>query len=279
VLYQWLERTAPDGYFDRMDLDPFRIMDGEYPEKVEDYTAIIVSGPAHGDFVEAEWIPKLVQFVRDVAEDHPGVKLIGLGLGHNIFAAAFGQNAEPRGWELGPYSVTLTEVGRSVFGRDSMVLQMLHQDHAFLPDLTERLRPIGGRPSAKSAPFHTWGYTANAPVQGLFRFSENYNPGSFCSPDELYANLRVVTCLARPGLSGEMMTEMIGELAVCNAVPGEAVDETGERWERGKDHDDDLDCVHSVWFGETIWEVMLANHLVRKVRVNWEPGQQRVYVF
>ncbi|CAO1622296.1 unnamed protein product [Parajaminaea phylloscopi] len=106
-----------------LDIRPFDIVgaqkyptDGQLSDGLWD--AIFITGSASGVYEDKPWIPKLLDFVRHVAEDHPLVRIIGVCWGHQAVAQALGGRVteNPAGWELGVYDCDLTEEGEEIWG-------------------------------------------------------------------------------------------------------------------------------------------------------------------
>lgn len=60
-------------------LDPYDVREAQrYPENVNDYRAIIMTGSAASAYENLEWINRLVDYIRDVGTNKPHIKLIGV---------------------------------------------------------------------------------------------------------------------------------------------------------------------------------------------------------
>jgi GMP synthase-like glutamine amidotransferase len=61
--------------------------------------------------------------VRDVATNHPQVRIIGICFGHQIIASALGGECVPNDghWEIGVTEVLLTPTGKEIFGSENIV--------------------------------------------------------------------------------------------------------------------------------------------------------------
>ncbi|EPQ28649.1 uncharacterized protein PFL1_03952 [Pseudozyma flocculosa PF-1] len=110
----------------------------EYPDQgqLSDglWDAIVVTGSAHSAYSTDEWAGKLASFLRDTAEKHPLVRLVGICYGHQIIARAFDGKVElnSKGWEFGTTACDVTEVGRELLGYgegEKLNIQQVHRDH------------------------------------------------------------------------------------------------------------------------------------------------------
>lgn len=62
-------------------LEPYDIREEQrYPENIDDYRAIIMTGSAASAYENLDWINRLVDYIRDVGTKQPHIKLIGVSL-------------------------------------------------------------------------------------------------------------------------------------------------------------------------------------------------------
>ncbi len=80
----------------------------------------------YSSFEDVPWINKLVDFTAQVLADDR-VRLIGVCFGHQIIGRALGIKVGPNeaGWEVSVSDVNLTEKGKELFGRETLVLNSL----------------------------------------------------------------------------------------------------------------------------------------------------------
>ncbi|EST05465.1 Glutamine amidotransferase [Kalmanozyma brasiliensis GHG001] len=138
----------------------------EYPDEGQLgdglWDAVMITGSASSAYLDLEWTRKLAAFLRATAENHPLVRLIGICYGHQILARAFdGQVvSNPKGWELGTFSCTLTPHGKELLGYDEnetqMAIQQVHKDH--VPELP---------PDFAGESFENLASTEISPIQSL----------------------------------------------------------------------------------------------------------------
>ena len=79
--------------------DTFAILDGQFPESIDGYDAIIITGSAHGVYEPHPWIPPLMDLIRKAYAD--GQKMVGICFGHQIIAQALGGVVEKSSKGLG----------------------------------------------------------------------------------------------------------------------------------------------------------------------------------
>lgn len=78
----------------------------KYPDNLEQYDAIILTGSKHNAHDNDEWILKLVGFLQTVLHDYKDkVKLIGICFGHQIILRAAGGKTgrNSAGWEVNTF--------------------------------------------------------------------------------------------------------------------------------------------------------------------------------
>lgn len=95
---------------------------GEYPG-LENIDAVLISGAKYSAFASTPWIVRLVEFVKTILEGERGVRIVGVCFGHQIVGRAMGVKvvSSEHGWEASVCEVKLTEKGKEVFGRETLV--------------------------------------------------------------------------------------------------------------------------------------------------------------
>lgn len=122
-------------------LDPYEVRQLIYPDP-DKYDALILTGSAASAYDDKEWISKLVEYVAQVADTKPHIKLIGICFGQQIIARAVGGGCVPNNgkWEVGPTPLALTPLGQKLFGVETLNIQQMHRDHVpSIPDGFELL--------------------------------------------------------------------------------------------------------------------------------------------
>ncbi|RDL30720.1 uncharacterized protein BP5553_10065 [Venustampulla echinocandica] len=124
----------------------------EYPP-LDAIDAILITGSRFTAFESDPWILKLVDFVKSIlAQDR--IRIIGVCFGHQILARALGApvHRSPIGWEISVVPLTLTPVGKKLFGVDKLAIHQMHRDVVGeYPEGVEKLA-----------------YTDTCPVQGMY---------------------------------------------------------------------------------------------------------------
>ncbi|CAO2651753.1 Nn.00g000360.m01.CDS01 [Neocucurbitaria sp. VM-36] len=158
-------RTLPQTSIKSSDYD---VMKGEYPASISGYDAIVISGSANSAYDDLDWIRKLDQFILDVYQHHPKVKIFGSCFGHQLVCQSLLRDhgvrvgVDPNGWEIGVKEITLHERFLKEFGKrnrlpEKMRLQFVHHDHVVIPT-----------PDSLPHSWMTLGSTQHCTVQGVY---------------------------------------------------------------------------------------------------------------
>lgn len=102
-----MEGGTYDRYFERLlaghdfTFKGWNVVDGVFPESIEDADGWLITGSKHGSYEPHDWIPPLEDFIRAVHAD--GRPMIGVCFGHQIIAQALGGKVEKYegGWSVG----------------------------------------------------------------------------------------------------------------------------------------------------------------------------------
>ncbi|KAM6494905.1 Class I glutamine amidotransferase-like protein [Amanita muscaria] len=185
-------------------LDSYSVVDLQYPSDhdLDKYNAIVITGSAADAFEDIEWITKLVSYMANVVNTKPSIKIIGICFGHQIIARAMGEQVcrNDGRWEISPVLITLTDIGKTLFGVDSFHIEQMHQDH--VPSV-----PAG---------FHLLGSTPVSLNQGMVRFY-----GDSASPTASPDNIHILTLQGHPEFTEPITTGLIEARAAKGIIDKE----------------------------------------------------------
>ncbi|KAF8634062.1 hypothetical protein AX17_004326 [Amanita inopinata Kibby_2008] len=219
---------------DEFRLDSYDVRSMVYPpdDALDTYKAIVLTGSAASAYEDVEWINRLVAYISRVAETKPSIKIIGICFGHQIVARALGgQVVRNDGkWEIGPTLLNLTDLGKVIFGVDSLHIQQMHQDH--VPSIPPH--------------FHLLGSTSVSHNQGMVRFRGNTTPASM--NDIKIDDIHILTLQGHPEFTKPIVTGLV-QLRFANGIIDK---ETAADAERRQDWPNNgIDVI-----GRTIWNVI-----------------------
>ncbi|GIC76908.1 GMP synthase [Moritella sp. F3] len=119
-----------------LELHFYRVIDGQFPQHVDECDAYICSGSKWGVNDDDLWIRQLEDFTRELYDAQKG--LIGICFGHQMIAKALGGKVEKslRGWGVGiAHADVLVEQAWMQPQQASIALVVCHQDQVCqLPD-------------------------------------------------------------------------------------------------------------------------------------------------
>ncbi|KAF5381610.1 hypothetical protein D9615_005476 [Tricholomella constricta] len=218
-------------------LDPYDVVNKmEYPsdEQLDAYyDGIIYTGSAASAYEDIEWINKLVAFSARVVNEKPHIKIIGICFGHQILARALGGECVPNNglWEVGPTPVDLTDLGRRLFGVDTLSIQQMHRDHV----------------PAVPPTFHLLGSTAVSYNQGMVRFAPGTRP-----EQQNLDNVHVITFQGHPEFAEGIVTGIVAGRVKAGVISAELAADVERRknWRH-----DGIEVL-----GKAIWGVLGVKH-------------------
>ncbi|MEE8305747.1 MAG: type 1 glutamine amidotransferase, partial [Gammaproteobacteria bacterium] len=102
-----------DGFFRRFlggngfNFDTYPVLDGVFPQDVNDADGWIITGSKFGVYEDHDWISLLEDFLRDAYA--AAIPIVGICFGHQILAQALGGKVEKfnGGWSVGVENYTL----------------------------------------------------------------------------------------------------------------------------------------------------------------------------
>ena len=91
-----------------LDLTPFWVCDGHFPDSVADFDAYLCSGSRASVYDDHEWVHRLKAFVAAVHA--AGKRFVGICFGHQMLAEALGGKVLPAatGWCVGAHAFEIT---------------------------------------------------------------------------------------------------------------------------------------------------------------------------
>ena len=132
--------------------DQFFVAEGEWPARLDDYDAYLITGSPCSVNEGLVWIEKLKQYVKNCFISQK--KLIGICFGHQLIASALGGTVERRrdGWLLGVKSFEILEVQSWMIPtKGQCEIHHINQDHVIsLPEHAKRIAYSG---SCKNSAF------------------------------------------------------------------------------------------------------------------------------
>jgi len=121
---------------ERLELHFYRVIDGLFPQHVDECDAYICSGSKWGANDDEVWIHQLADYIRELYAKDKG--LAGICFGHQMIAKALGGEVEksPLGWGVGiAHANVLAKPNWMLPKRDEIALVVCHQDQVCkLPD-------------------------------------------------------------------------------------------------------------------------------------------------
>ena len=103
-----------------LEMTTWPIVDGVFPDSVNDADGWLISGSRHGAYDDLPWIPRLEDFIREIYAAE--IPLVGICFGHQITAQALGGKVEKfsGGWNVGRHEYDWND--------NKIALNAWHQD-------------------------------------------------------------------------------------------------------------------------------------------------------
>ncbi|GAA6010444.1 hypothetical protein JCM10207_001307 [Rhodosporidiobolus poonsookiae] len=209
----------------KLTIKSYDVVEKQYPseEEVKEADGLLITGSASNAYDDLDWINRLISFVADLPSANPDLKLIGICFGHQIISRAFGGVCErnEKGWEIGPRTLELTEVGQEVFrGKEQINVHQMHRDH--VPSVPPNFELLAS--------------TDNTPVHGLVRFKNPSAPFSL-------TNISILTLQGHPEFDSHIINTLIDVREEKGIISQEVADVSREA---AGTHD------HGDWIGRRI---------------------------
>ncbi|MGF1689219.1 gamma-glutamyl-gamma-aminobutyrate hydrolase family protein [Photobacterium japonica] len=102
----------------------YRVIDGQYPQSLDECDAYLISGSRYSVYDTSRWIMTFTAFIQRLYQQH--IPLIGICFGHQMLAWALGGEVAraDKGWGIGVHSATF----------EPHVLTL----HSWLPDTLDK---------------------------------------------------------------------------------------------------------------------------------------------
>ena len=134
------------------------VVDGIFPNQLDDYDGYLISGSAYGVYDDAPFISRLIDLIQKI---HQAKKpLFGVCFGHQIIAHALGGQARKwdNGWVLGTIEVTITKLPHWVEEKDwndaqDNTINLIHVHQDQVTKLPRGAKLIGTASQCKNAAF------------------------------------------------------------------------------------------------------------------------------
>lgn len=129
----------------------FDVAAGEFPARVEDFEAYLITGSPAGVYEKLPWIAPLSTFLK-LAKGR--AKLVGICFGHQIMAQAFGGHVEKaaKGWGVGLHTYPIVHRAPWMDQAAAVSVPASHQDQVVLqPPNTEVIASSAFTPYAALA--------------------------------------------------------------------------------------------------------------------------------
>lgn len=137
---------------DAFDYRHWPVLDGVFPDSIDDADAWLITGSRFGAYEDHDWIPPLEALIREVYA--AGKPMVGICFGHQIIAQALGGKVEKfsGGWSVGRVEYQLDETifgSEAALGNDASALMAFHQDQ--VTELPDNARNVGSSSFCKNA--------------------------------------------------------------------------------------------------------------------------------
>ncbi|ORY00107.1 class I glutamine amidotransferase-like protein [Basidiobolus meristosporus CBS 931.73] len=113
-------------------IECFDVTQMQYPREHEAFHGVIITGSASSAASNEPWIFHFNEYIKQLIEDVPECKVVGVCFGHQLIARALGGTVakNKKGWEIGHTEVKLNNAGKKLLktNKDTLQLQQMHED-------------------------------------------------------------------------------------------------------------------------------------------------------
>lgn len=166
--------------FPELNFDYYDVINGQYPQNLEEYDVYMATGSRHSAYEDLEWIHRLKAIIREIYQRKQC--FVGFCFGHQLLGEALGGKVEksPKGWCVGVHEFELKQSADWMRpNQDPINLLMMCQDQVLV--LPEGAKVLAGNDHCPVGMFQI-GHTMLG-VQAHPEFSKAY--------DRLLMELRV----------------------------------------------------------------------------------------
>ncbi|KAJ7040760.1 class I glutamine amidotransferase-like protein [Mycena alexandri] len=204
---------------ERCKLDEYDVREQmAYPtdEQLEGYAGLVITGSRASAYEDIEWINKLVDYTVHVATTKPRIKIVGICFGHQIVARALGGRCVKNDrWEVAPTPVSLTALGKEIFGVDTLVRIL----HSFCPQILHQFIEMMHQDHVPEVPptFHLLGSTDVSINQGMVRFN---SPDALPPSPVSLSDIHIFTVQGHPEFHEGIVSKLVAMRAQSGILNG-----------------------------------------------------------
>jgi len=106
----------------------YQVNKGEYPQKIDECDAYLITGSKSSAYDNDEWITQLKVYVQSLYQKNK--KILGICFGHQLIAMALGGDTRlaSQGWGVGVHQYETSRQGRRLFLPAQLSLLVSHRD-------------------------------------------------------------------------------------------------------------------------------------------------------
>lgn len=123
-----VENSTSTGPHQDITYKTYRVIEGEYPQKIDECDAYLVTGSKSSAYDDDDWIGQLKVYIQSLFQKNK--KILGICFGHQIIAMALGGDTRlaTHGWGVGVHQYEVSKHGRKLFLPPVISLLVSHRD-------------------------------------------------------------------------------------------------------------------------------------------------------